>query len=217
MKEIVLPASSNISPAVTPQTPVDLMGLPKDFQAAVVSVLRLLQSRLGFATWQLLRVDGPQCVVIHAEDKRKRTTSGTTFDWEDLVCCRLMNGQGPAIAPRMLDVAAYADAPIARREDIKAYIGVPIKRRDGSLFGMIVAIDPEEQPQERVHDLPLVELLASLLGTILEHEVAATENARIAERERATSMRDLLTDTFNRRGWETLAAAEEARCNRYGH
>ena len=78
-------------------------------------------------------------------------------------------------------------------------------------------IDPQPRPNEIEKDLPLIELMARLLMTILESELKAQSEFRRAERANLEAMTDGLTGLFNRRGWETLLAKEYHRCQRYGY
>jgi diguanylate cyclase (GGDEF)-like protein len=100
---------------------------------------------------------------------------------------------------------------------IGAYIGIPIVLSDGSLFGTLCAIDPDPKSEQIQYYLPTIELLAKLLSTILENELKYNQQARHLERVEAEAMNDVLTQVYNRRGWEKLLSAEEKRCQRYGH
>jgi diguanylate cyclase (GGDEF)-like protein len=94
---------------------------------------------------------------------------------------------------------------------------MPLVRGDGSLFGTLCAIDPSPQPDQIANQQPTIELLARMLSTILEADLKAISEARCAERARFEALVDPLTELWNRRAWEQLMAAEEARCHRYGH
>jgi diguanylate cyclase (GGDEF)-like protein len=100
---------------------------------------------------------------------------------------------------------------------IGAYVGVPLTQGDGNLFGTLCGIDPEVQPDAIAAELPMVELLGALLSSILKAELDATAALRRAERAEAESEIDPMTGLYNRRGWNRLLDAEEARCRRYGH
>jgi diguanylate cyclase (GGDEF)-like protein len=100
---------------------------------------------------------------------------------------------------------------------IHSYVGVPLSFGDGKLFGTLCAIDRQPQPETLNNELPLLELLAAMLSGILDKELAATEAARHAERLQAEAETDALTGLFNRRGWDRVLDAEDARCRRYGH
>ncbi len=92
-----------------------------------------------------------------------------------------------------------------------------MSRNNGSLFGTLCAIHPAPQPAAIERELPLIELLAKLLGGLLDSELKATERLRISERLEVESRCDALTGLYNRRAWDRLLEAEEQRCRRYGH
>src|SRR5207249_2810629 len=112
--------------------------------------------------------------------------------------------------------AVYAAAPISQQIPIGAYIGVPVARRDGSLFGTLCAIDPTPQQESIRDDLPLIELLARLLGAVLDSKLKEVEQARLLEHSRQEALTDALTGLLNRQGWEKTITVEEARVRRYG-
>lgn len=188
-----------------------------DFDAAARAVLVHLRGRLDFDLWMVTRTEGQDWTVLQVEDHGYGVKEGVVFKWEDTICFHMFHGDGPRVAPCVADVAAYAAAPLLRQVAVGAYMGVPLVRDDGSLFGTLCAIDPSSKPKEIVKELPLVELCGQLLSTILDREIRAAEQTRLAERMHAEAMRDPLTGLYNRRGWESLIAAEEARCRRYGH
>src|SRR5262245_11920788 len=103
-----------------------------DFAAAAQGVLRLLHNRLGFDLWRVSRTEGEDWIVLRAEDHGYGVEDGTVFRWADSFCARMVEGQGPRIAPRSESVPAYAAAPIGRQVKIGAYVGVPLSRADGS-------------------------------------------------------------------------------------
>jgi GGDEF domain-containing protein len=61
-----------------------------------------------------------------------------------------------------------------------------------------------------------VELLGRLLGSVLAQELDRQELQRRFERAELDALTDPLTGVGNRRAWDRLLAAEEARCRRYG-
>lgn len=206
------------SPSGLPLPPTLSLTEPfADFSTAAQGVLRMLHNRLGFDLWMVTRTEGDDWIVLHAEDHGYGVQDGTVFRWADSFCSRMVEGEGPRIAPRSDAVPAYVAAPIGNQVRIGAYVGVPLSRADGSLFGTLCAIHPAPQPAAIQAEQPLVELLSSLLSTILGSELRAAEEARKAERAQAEAMIDPLTGLFNRRGWDQLVAAEEERCRRYGH
>ncbi|MDQ2075887.1 sensor domain-containing diguanylate cyclase [Marinimicrobium sp. ABcell2] len=188
----------------------------EDFDSASRAVLRQLRERLGFDLWMMTRTEGHDWIVLQAEDCSYGVADGAVFQWADSYCSRMVRGEGPRIAPNALEVSAYAKAPINQQVKVGAYVGVPVYRDDGSLFGTLCGIDPNPQLESIENELPLVELFARLLGTILSHELNAIEHERVAERSQREAMTDVMTGLLNRRGWDEAVATEEARARRYG-
>jgi diguanylate cyclase (GGDEF)-like protein len=188
-----------------------------NFEVASRAVLAYLHQRLGFGLWMMTRTEGHDWIVLQAEDHGYDVEEGTVFRWADSFCSQMVLGIGPCVAPRADEVPAYAVAPIGQQVPIGAYIGVPVSRKDGSLFGTLCAIDPNPQNESIRNDLPLIELLSKLLGTILSSDLKAIEQERLLERSQQEALTDELTGLFNRRGWEQHIAAEETRARRYGN
>lgn len=92
-------------------------------------MLRLLHNRLGFDLWMVTRTEGDDWIVLHAEDHGYGIQDGTVFRWADSFCARMVEGEGPRIAPRSDAVPAYAAAPIGSQVRIGAYVGVPFASR----------------------------------------------------------------------------------------
>jgi diguanylate cyclase (GGDEF)-like protein len=188
-----------------------------DFETASRGVLSLLHARLGFNLWMVTRTDKNDWIVLQSEDHGYGVTEGTVFRWADSFCSRMVLGRGPRIAPSSQEIPDYAQAPIGKQVSIAAYVGVPLTREDGSLFGTLCAIHPASQPSALTAELPLVELLGRLLSGTLVNDLRLAEQARQIERLQVQAMTDGLTGLTNRRAWDMLLEAEEARCRRYGH
>lgn len=144
-------------------------GIPlcTDVAQVVASVLRYLHDQVGFSIWMVTRVQSDDWIILHAVDTYYGIQPGSIYRWSDTFCSRMVEGQGPSVAPSSDAVPAYAEAPIRKDFPIGAYVGVPITRDDGSLFGTLCAIDPTPQPRSVADHLPTVELLARLLGRVL--------------------------------------------------
>jgi diguanylate cyclase (GGDEF)-like protein len=189
----------------------------RDFQATAAEVLGFLHDRLGFSLWMVTRAEGNDWIVLQAEDHGYGISQGDVYRWSDSLCSQMTQNRGPHIAPRVTDVPAYADAPLAGQLAIGAYIGLPLVRPDGTLFGTLCAIDPEPQPDELFDQQPLLEFVTRLLSTILAGDLRTEVEARRAEFAEERAETDSLTGVFNRRGWDRFLQTEEARCRRYGH
>jgi diguanylate cyclase len=188
-----------------------------DFSTASVEVLNFLYQRLNFDLWMVTRLEGSDWIVLQAEDHGYGIKKGTVFSWADSFCSQMVLGKGPRIAPCASAIPAYAATPIAQQVTIGAYVGIPLLLENGSLFGTLCAIDPDSQSETITAELPLIELLARLLCSILENDLKLTEQIRLTERAQVEAMTDSLTGLYNRRGWEQLLTVEENRCYSYGH
>ncbi|WP_291352248.1 MULTISPECIES: sensor domain-containing diguanylate cyclase [unclassified Acinetobacter] len=189
----------------------------RSFQEAGQAVLKFLYKRFGFNLWMITRVEGKDWIVLQSEDHGYNIQPGQVFQWADSFCFHMIAGKGPKIAPRSEDIPLYSTAPINQQVSIKSYIGQPLVHEDGSLFGTLCAIDPQEKSETITQDVELIELFGHLLSTILQAELRQNEHVRQHERLEAEALRDELTGLYNRRAWERLLTAEEERCKLYGH
>ena len=189
----------------------------KNFQEVGQSVLKFLHARYGFDLWMITRVEDKDWIVLQSEDYAYDVKPGHVFCWEDSFCSHMVKGKAPRIAPRSEEIPLYANAPIAQQVPIKAYIGQPLYHEDGSIFGTICAVDPQPQPKSLLDEAPLIEQMAALLSYILQAELRASAQLRQVERLQVEALTDHLTSLVNRRGWDHVIDAEEARCKLYGH
>lgn len=189
-----------------------------DFHEASREVLQFLHRQVGLGLWLATRYEGEDQIVLDAENHAYDIDlgPGSVFAWSDTYCSRMVNDEGPRVAPLAREIACYVAAAANRELEIHAYLGVPMTRRDGRLLGTLCAVDPEPQASQLHEHLPLVELQARLLGTILERELEHQAVVRRLERLHLESQTDAMTGLYNRRGWERLVEAEEERCRRYG-
>ncbi|RZM76016.1 sensor domain-containing diguanylate cyclase [Leptolyngbya iicbica] len=194
---------------------IDFRGYP-DFATASHAVLALLRDRIGFDLWMVTRVSGHDWVVLQAEDHGYGVEPGTVFQWADSFCSEMIKGKGPFIATDSDLVAAYKNAPINQKFKVAAYIGLPLCDKDGNLFGTLCGIHPTTFPDSLQDDLPLLELIARLLGSLLDAELKSQQARRSAERAAWEAQTDTLTGLYNRRGWEKLLQLEETRCQQLG-
>ena len=186
-----------------------------NFDAAADAVLRFLRERLGLGTWMIIRDQGGSGIVLSAHDQGYGIAAGQACHWRGELCAQFP-------AQRAVSHAVGLDGAIERLlltdfAPVRAYVGAPIYLGDGDLFGALYAIDPRPPVAQLEQELPLVELAARLLASLLELELKAQHATRRADRLDAESKLDPLTGLYNRRGWETLFEREEARCARYGN
>jgi diguanylate cyclase (GGDEF)-like protein len=188
-----------------------------EFEAASRRALAFLHHRFGFDLWMVTRVDGDDWVVLHTEGPGYDVAEGSVLRWADSFCWRMVRDLGPRVAPDSRQVAAYAEASIARQLPISAYVGVPLTDDRGGVFGTLCAIHPEAMPPAIADQQDVVETIGDLLSAVLRTELALEAQTRRAERAEAEALTDDLTGLYNRRGWSRLLEAEEKRCRRYGH
>lgn len=188
-----------------------------NFDTAAREVLAYLQQRIGFDLWMVTRTEGNDWIVLQANDQGYGIQEGAVFRWTDSFCSQMVAGNGPRVAPRSEAIPAYAHAPIAQQVAIGAYVGVPLVCSDQALFGTLCAIHPTPQPEAITAELPLIELFAKLLSTLLQADLQAAVQARSTEQAQLEAASDALTGLYNRRGWDQLVAYEEQRCQQYGH
>lgn len=188
-----------------------------DFNEAATAVLEHLHSRYPLTLWMVTRTEGENWIVLGACGRGYGVGAGDVFRWTDTFCSRMVEQGAPRVAPSSADVPLYATAPISSEMEIGAYMGVPLNDATGELFGTLCAIDPKPQPPELAGAEAELEMLGRLLSTILSREMQADERQRGVERAGAAADRDELTGVGNARFWDGMLAAEELRCQRYGH
>lgn len=187
-----------------------------NFEEAGKQVLEYLHENLGFGLWMITRVEGENWIVLQAENEKYNVKAGNFFRWADSFCYHMVQGKTPNIAPCVSDISLYANAAINQNLSIKSYIGQALFNEDGSVFGTMCAIDTEIKPNDILKDAPLVQLLGSLLSSILQGELRENQQRRLRERFEVEALTDGLTGLFNRRAWDRLVESEEGRCRRFG-
>ena len=175
-----------------------------------------LPARTGLGTWMLLRLreDGGSAVLAVRDH-----TYGIRLDQElsddELPVRALVDGHGPRVARVAAEVRAYAGAALGG-VGVGALAGVPVLAPDGSVFGCLCGVDPASGRPDLAAELPTIELLGRLLAVLLVQELERQELQRRFELAELDALTDPLTGVGNRRAWDRLLEAEEARCHRYG-
>lgn len=187
-----------------------------DFHDASAAVVDFLSAQLPMGAWIVTRTAGEDWIMLEVRDDGYGITPGGVLRWSDSYCSRMVEGEGPYVAPDAPAVPAYAAAEINQQLSIGAYVGVPVRREDGSLFGTLCGIDPMAGDETLAEHEPMLRLLGQLLGMILEADLRTTELQRVAERRATEAETDALTGMLNRRGWDDRLAREHARVARFG-
>lgn len=188
----------------------------RDFQDDAMPMLEFLQQKIGMSVWMVTKADGTDWVVLKSRDARYGIADGQVFVWMDSFCSRMVENDGPRVAPDSNLIESYRHAPIGRQFPIRSYFGVPITFSDGSLFGTLCAIDPEPMPESIREELPMVELLANTMGKLLEKELVAQQERRKAVKQKLEAFNDSLTGLFNRRAWDEFVTEEIVVGQKYG-
>lgn len=167
--------------------------------------------------WLVTAVDEDRQVVVAAAGTwASRIEAGTSFPWEESFCRRMVERQGPTVAPDVAVLAVYAELAAGPHRDVKAYVGVPLEGDAGAVFGTLCGFAGTAQPDELVKSLPSVQLLGRMLSTILAREQFAQARSEEAAMAYALVERDATTSLRNRRGWDSALQQEDLRCQRYG-
>jgi diguanylate cyclase (GGDEF)-like protein len=187
------------------------------FRDAVASMLDGLPARTGLGTWMLLRLrDDGGAVVLAVRDHAYGIEVDRQLSDVELPARALVDGHGPRVAPDAAGAPAYAGATLGVRAPVGALAGVPVLAPDGSVFGCLCGVDPAGGGPELAAELPTIELLGRLLAVLLVQELERQELQRRFELAELDALTDPLTGVGNRRAWDRLLGAEEARCRRYG-
>jgi diguanylate cyclase len=176
-----------------------------------------LPARTGLGTWLLVRLaDDGGSVVLGVHDDTYGLAVDQHLSEADLPVRALTDGRGPRVARVATEVPAYASASPGDGMPVGALAGVPVLAPDGSVFGCLCGVDPEPGRPELAAELPTVELLGRMLAVLLVQELERQELQRRFELAELDALTDPLTGVGNRRAWDRLLDAEEARCRRYG-
>lgn len=189
----------------------------RDFGSAAQAIFDYLRTHVGMDLWCVGRCEGENWIILEIGENDFGLRSGSVLPWNETLCIRMIGGDGPRLALDCSVVDAYRTAPVMRRVPIASYVGIPLRRRDGTLFGTLCGVALTPQPESlRAHE-PLIDLLASLLCTHLEAEIARSMRDRTLERAAVHGLIDRSTGLWNRSGFELHLENEEARCSRFGH
>lgn len=187
------------------------------FEEAAASVLSFLRAELGLDMALVSRRVGAHSIVLAAQDARWGISEGDVRVWAETLCAATVDGRAPLIAPRIDDVPALAHSTARRGTDMQSYVSVPICDGDGAVIGTLSGASAEVQGEDFTASVTTVQLLANLLGSLLQRERDLDAVARVAERAMSYAHIDGLTGVANRRHWEATLATEAERFRRYAN
>ena len=137
-----------------------------DWPAATRAALAFLHRTVGMEVWLMTRVVGDQQVVLSAHPA-ELVPSGTSVPWDRSLCRRMVSGHGPRVSTVTAATPEYAQLLQGPIERVAAYVGVPVVNRDGSVFGTLCGVSTRAQPRSLARSLPVVEMTARMLSTVL--------------------------------------------------
>jgi diguanylate cyclase len=177
---------------------------------ALTELTQCLQAVVPYRAWMVTRVEGGEQIILHASDKLGVMKPGDAFPWTDTFCRRMVEEGAPAFAQDAQSVEAYRTAPVGAAVPVGAYIGQPLKAADGTLMGVLCAIDPRPQEELSPEHQLLVVTLARTMALLLQGRLIV-ERARQQEALQAyRAETDGLTGLTNRRGWDNALQSEES-------
>jgi hypothetical protein len=147
----------------------------QDWTAAARGVLAFLYKEVGLDVWMLTRLDADEQVVLFAHP-REVVPTGSTVAWDRSFCRKMVAGIGPRVSTVTAATPAYANLLTGHAERVAAYIGVPLVTREGAVFGTLCGVSSRAQPRSLIRSLPLVEMTARLLSTLLPTGIPTGED-----------------------------------------
>lgn len=191
-------------------------GTSHSFNGFVETQLNDLRERFGMAMWFLVRRRGDDWLALRAVGDGYDLEEGAMLAWQDSLCHRRVQHEGPLICPDLSQEPAYRRAPITELYEIGAYVGLPLIDQRGELFGTLCALDPDPQPhllQAGVQSA--LRRQCRLLETALVWNLAGLDQQRISDFFEEEG-RDPETGLLDAAGWLRILDRERQRCRDYG-
>jgi GAF domain-containing protein len=138
----------------------------EDWAAAARASLAYLYRVVGLDVWMVTHVEEPLQVVLHSHPPEV-IARGASIRWDRSFCRSMVSGEGPRVATVAAATPAYRDLQTGLPNRVAAYIGVPLVTRDGTVFGTLCGVSSRAQPRTLTRYLPLVEMTARMLSTLL--------------------------------------------------
>ncbi len=198
----------------TAPAPFPVLTPDMTFDGAARLVVRYLDENVPLALWGVTRVENGNQTFLHLTDGNSYGVGpGGGHRWEDSFCIRMTAGEAPAVAPDAQSVPAYAAAGVNADLTIGAYAGAAIYEPDGSVFGAICGIDPENKSLDQALAAadPVLALLGQLLTMAVAIERVRDQAAALVLEATLAAETDALTGLHNRRAWDRILSEEEQR------
>jgi GAF domain-containing protein len=137
-----------------------------DWGAAASGAVAFLHEYVGWDVWMVTRVTGDRQVVLCVSPSTP-VRPGAQLPWEESFCRAMTEGRAPRVATVTAAVPEYAALTKGLGRSVAAYLGVPLVTADGQLFGTVCGVAFRAKPLSAARDLPLVEMVARMLSTLL--------------------------------------------------
>ena len=141
-----------------------------DWLSAAEGALRFLHGYVGWDVWVVPHVEGDRQIVLRAFPEGA-VRPGTELPWAESFCRQMIEGNAPRVATVTAAVPEYASRASGSIRDIAAYVGVPLVTADLTLFGTLCGIAFRAKPRSAARELPLVEVTARMLNTLLASDL----------------------------------------------
>lgn len=186
------------------------------FQAAAKEILQYLHHQFGFDLWTVSRLDGEEATIVEVLDCRYGLQPGRVFKWSDLICKRMVEGQGPNIVPRLNDAPAYRSAPQATELGAEAYVGFPLCDSDGQVFGTLCGVATKSQPKEIEQNKDTFTLCSRVLSTLLSMDLQLKSRRENSQSLNIDQLVDTETGLLSSTAWNRFIGAQKRRARELG-
>jgi hypothetical protein len=186
------------------------------FEAAAKEILQYLHHQFGFDLWTVSRLDGEEAIIVQAVDRRYGLQKGKAFKWSDLICKRMVEGQGPNIVPNLADAPVYLSAPQASEFSIGAYVGYPLCDSDGQVFGTLCGVATKPQPKDIEQSESTFTLYSKLLSTLLSMDLQLKSRRENSLRLDIDQLVDTETGLLSITAWNRFMATQNRRAREFG-
>ena len=140
------------------------------FAAAVRRVLDFARAHLGMdVAWVSRFSTGRQVFeYVSAAEGGGGPVEGSGAALDGAYCVRALDGRLPGYITDARANPTTRDLAVTHELGIGSYLGVPVTRRDGGLHGMLCCTAREARPGLSARDTATLELIAGLLGELLD-------------------------------------------------
>jgi hypothetical protein len=148
----------------------------EDWAAAAQASVTFLHRTVGLDVWMVTQVEENRQMVLHSHPEGV-IPHGASVPWDRSFCRSMVTGAGPRVATVAAATPAYRDLETGLTDRVAAYIGVPLCARDGRVWGTLCGVSSRAQPRTLIRFLPLVEMSARMLSSLLPEAVRAQREA----------------------------------------